>query len=117
MDKEKNYQAIRKKLVAKNEHKEPVHIRMKATREKNIEKKVAKKNTAAAKIQKLFKSFTKSKQITTYLVDVLLFSDAPAHSKQKPYKGVYLIKEAQYEVIAPNPFPQDLFKVLVKKNR
>ena len=49
------------KLVAKYEHKEPVHIRMKATREKNIEKKVAvKNNTAAAKIQKLFKSFTKS---------------------------------------------------------
>ena len=51
------------KLVAKYEHKEPVHIRMKATREKNIEKKAAvKKNTAAAKIQKLFKSFTKSKK-------------------------------------------------------
>ena len=51
------------KLVAKYEHKEPVHIRMKATREKNIEKKVAvKNNTAAAKIQKLFKSFTKSKK-------------------------------------------------------
>ena len=49
------------KLVAKYEHKEPVHIRMKATREKNIDKKVAvKKNTAAGKIQKLFKSFTKS---------------------------------------------------------
>ena len=31
------------KLVAKYEHKEPVHIRMKATREKNIEKKVAKR--------------------------------------------------------------------------
>ena len=102
------------KLVAKYEHKEPVNIRMKATREKNIEKKVAvKKNTAAGKIQKLFKSFTQSKKITTYLVDVLLFSDVPAHPKQKPYKGYYLIKEAQYEVRAPNPFPQDIYKVLL----
>ena len=39
----------------------------------------------------------------------------PATTKQKPYKGVYLMKEAQYEVKAPNPFPQDLYKVLVKK--
>ena len=50
-------------LVAKYEHKEPVHIRMKATREKNIEKIAVKKNTAAGEIQKLFKSFTKSKKI------------------------------------------------------
>ena len=82
---------------------------MKVTREKNIEKKVAlENNTAAAKIQKLFKSFTKSKKRTTYLVDVLLFSSAPAHPKQKSYKGAYLIMEAQYEVKAPNPFPQDI---------
>ena len=60
------------KLVAKYEHTKPVHIRMKATREKNIEKKVAKMNTAAAKIQKLSEGFTKSKQLTTYLV-VLFF--------------------------------------------
>ena len=105
------------KLVAKYEHKEPVHIRMKATRETNIQKKVAKKNTAAAKIQKLFKSFTKSKQITTYLVYVLLFSDAPAHSKQKPYKGVYLIKEEQYQVKAPNPFPQDIYQQQIKRDQ
>ena len=91
---------------------------MKATREKNIEKKVAvKKNTAAGKIQKLFKSFTKSKYSATYLVDVLLFNTTPAHPKQKPYKGVYLIKEAQYEVKAPNPFPQDIYKVLIKEDR
>ena len=63
MDKEEKKLKRYEKLVAKYEHKEPVHIRMKATREKNIEKNVAvKKNTAAAKIQKLFKSFTKSKQ-------------------------------------------------------
>ena len=102
------------KLVAKYEHKEPVHIRMKATREKNIEKVAVKKNTAAAKIQKLFKSFTKSKKITSYLVDVLLFGSTRAHPKQKPYKGVYLIKEWQLEVKAPNPFPQDIYKQLVK---
>ena len=118
MDKEKNAQAIRKKLVAKYEHKEPVHIRMKATREKNIEKKVAvKKNTAAGKIQKLFKSFTHSKKITTYLVDVLLFGSTRAHPKQKPYKGVYLIKEWHLEVKAPNPFPQDIYQQLIKRDK
>ena len=106
------------KLVAKYEHKEPVHIRMKATREKNIEKKVAvKKNTAAGKIQKLLKSFTKSKTSTTYLVDVLLFSSTRAHPKQKPYKGVYLIKEEQYQVKAPNPFPQDIYQKLIKRDQ
>ena len=106
------------KLVAKYEHKEPVHIRMKATREKNIEKKVAvKNNTAAAKIQKLFKSFTKSKKITTYLVDVLLFSANRGYLKQKAYKGVYLIMEAQYEVKAPNPVPQDIYKQLIKRDQ
>ena len=106
------------KLVAKYEHKEPVHIRMKATREKNVEKKVAvKKNTAAAKIQKLFKSFTKSKNESTYLVDVLLFSANRGYPKQKSYKGVYLIKEAQYEVKAPNPFPQDIYKILIKRDQ
>ena len=105
------------KLVAKYEHKEPVNIRMKATREKNIEKKVAvKKNTAAGKIQKLFKSFTKSKTSTTYLVDVLLFSANRGYPKQKAYKGVYLIMEAQYEVKAPNPFPQDIYKQLIKRD-
>ena len=106
------------KLVAKYEHKEPVHIRMKATREKNIEKKVAvKKNTAAAKIQKLFQSFTKSDKITTYLVDVLLFSSNRGYPKQKSYKGVYQIKEEQYQVKAPNPFPQDIYQQLIKRDQ
>ena len=106
------------KLVAKYEHKEPVHIRMKATREKNIEKKAAvQKNTAAGKIQKLFKSFTKSKNITNYFVDVLLFSSTRAHPKQKPYKGVYLIKEWHLEVKAPNPFPQDIYKLLIRSDK
>ena len=44
------------KLVAKYEHKEPVHIRMKATREKNVEKKVAVKKIQQ---QAKYKSYSK----------------------------------------------------------
>ena len=46
----------------------------------------------------------------------MLFGSTRAHPKQKPYKGVYRIKEAQYEVKAPNPFPQDIYKVLIKED-
>ena len=48
---------------------------------------------------------------------MLLFSSTRAHPKQKPYKGVYLIMEAQYEVKAPNPFPQDIYKQLIKREQ
>ena len=48
------------KIVAKYEHKEPVHIRMKATREKNIEKVAVKKNTAAGKANDAVLATTKT---------------------------------------------------------
>ena len=91
---------------------------MKVNLDKNIEKKViVKKTHAANKIQKLFKNFFKSKYSATYLVDVLLFSSTKAHPKQKPYKGLYLIKEWQLEVKAPNPFPQDIYKLLIRSDK
>ncbi len=75
------------KLIKKYENNEPLNVRMKVNQEKNTEKRVVvKKPNAAGKIQKLFKSFIKSKYSATYLVDVLLFGDAPAHPKQKPNK-------------------------------
>ena len=103
------------KLINKYQQIEPLNVRMKATTTKNIENKVVvKKTNAANKIQKLFKSFYTSKYAATYLVDVLLFSAKPAHPKQKPYKGVYLMAEQQNEVRAPNPFPQDINKQLIR---
>ena len=72
------------KLINKYQHIEPLNVRMNATKTKNVEKKVVvKKTNAANKIQKLLKSFFKSKYAATYLVDVLLFSSSPALPKQK----------------------------------
>jgi hypothetical protein len=106
------------KLINKYQQIEPLNVRMQATKTKNVEKKVVvKKTNAANKIQKLFKSFFKSKYAATYLVDVLLFSAKPAHPKQKPYKGVYLMAEQQNEVRAPNPFPQDIYKQLIRQDK
>ena len=103
------------KMIQKYQQIEPRNVRMKATKATNIGKKVVvKKNHAAKKTQKLFKRFFKSKYAATYLVDVLLFSAKPAHPKQKPYKGVYLMAEQQNEVRAPNPFPQDIYKQLIR---
>ena len=47
---------------------------------------------------------------------MLLFSDKREHSYIKAYKGVYLLKEAQYEVRAPKPFPEELIRILIKKD-
>ena len=65
-------------------------------------------------MKKVFRGYLASK--TEYQVKVLLFGDAPAHPKQKPYKGVYLMMERQYDIRAQNPFPQDLYKQLIKNN-
>ena len=106
------------KLINKYQHIEPLNVRMNATKTKNVEKKVVvKKTNAAHKIQNLFKSFFKSKYAATYLVDVLLFSSSPEHPKEKPYKGVYLMAEQQNEVRAPNPFPQDIYKQLIRLDK
>ena len=91
---------------------------MKVNKEKNTEKRVVvKKTNAAGKIQKLFKSFIKSKYAASYLVDVLLYSANPANPQQKPYKGVYLMDKQHLDVRAPNPFPQDIYKVLIKQDQ
>ena len=44
----------------------------------------------------------------------MLFSSTRSQPTQKPYKGVFLIKEWQLEVKAPNPFPQGKYKQLIK---
>ena len=43
----------------------------------------------------------------------------PRFAKQKPYKGVYLIGNGpkQIEVKAPKPFPQDIYKELIKNTQ
>ena len=106
------------KLIKKYENNEPLNVRMKVNKEKNTEKRVVvKKTNAAGKIQKLFKSFIKSKYAASYLVDVLLYSANPANPQQKPYKGVYLMDKQHIDVRAPNPFPQDIYKVLVKQDQ
>ena len=50
------------------------------------------------------------------MINVLLFSDQKEGTKIKPYKGVYLIAEKQFEVLAPSPFPEDIVKVLIKSS-
>jgi len=104
------------KLVSKYENNEPLNVRMHKAKEVRKEKLVQEKRSGAAnKLQQAFKRVLSSRK--TYLVDVLLFSPSPAHPKQKPYKGVYLIKEVQYEVKAPSPFPEELVKVFVEVNK
>ena len=101
------------KMVTKYENNEPLNVRLQKSKELKKEKAVLEKKTGAAnKLQGAFKRYRNSKK--TYIVTVLLFSPTPATPKQKPYKGVYLIKEAQYEVKAPQRFPEELVRVLVK---
>ena len=47
----------------------------------------------------------------------MLFSSTRGYPKQKSYKGVYLIKEEQYQVKAPNPFPQDIYQQLINRDQ
>ena len=98
------------KLISKYENNEPLNVRMQKSKEAKKEK-VAQ----ASRLQRAFRAYRAQKQrLKSYLVNVLLFSHKPAHPKQKPYKGVYLIKEAQYEVKVNKQFPEELVKVLVK---
>jgi hypothetical protein len=106
------------KLVNKYENKEQLNVRMQRTKTINKEKKiVAKKKTAADKIQKLFKKLIKSKKITTYQIDVSFYSYEQQFNKQRPHKGMYFISQNHFEVKAPNPFPPDLHQQLVKKSQ
>ena len=103
------------KLVSKYENNEPLAVRMQKAKEVRKEKAAQeKRGGAASRLQQAFKRFRSSKK--TYLVNVLLFSDKREHSNIKAYKGVYLLKEAQYEVRAPKPFPEELVKVFIKKD-
>jgi hypothetical protein len=104
------------KLITKYSKNEPLNVRIKNTKEKKVQ---VKKSNAASKIQKLFQQLLNSKYSTTYLIDVLLFSPAPLHEKHKPYKGVYLIGTGpkQIEVKAPKPFPQDIYRELIKNTQ
>ena len=60
------------KLINKYSKNEPLNVRIKNTKEKKV---LVKKSNAASKIQKLFKRLLNSKYSTTYLIDVLLFTN------------------------------------------
>ena len=97
------------KLISKYENNEPLNVRMQKAKELK-----AQKTSAVSKIQAAYRR--KKKGQKTYLVSVLLFSDKKAHPNQKPYKGLYMIAEKQFEVQAPSKFPEQIVKVLIRND-
>jgi hypothetical protein len=95
------------KLVERYKNNEPLNIRMQKSKEARL-----LKTTAANRIQQAFRNRTVRRE--PYQITVLLFSDQKEGSTSKPYKGVYLIAEKQFDVLAPSPFPEDIVKVLIK---
>ena len=95
------------KLISKYENNEPLNVRMQKAKELK-----AQKTSAVSKIQAAFRRKRKGQK--TYLLNVLLFASIKQYPNQKPYKGLYMISEKQFEVQAPSKFPEQTVKVLIR---